>query len=363
MSLKNILRAALAVSVLLGSNAFAAVEIYGRAHISLDSLDNGDEDGLNISSNSSRIGFRTETHIVEGLKGFVQLEQEIRFDNASGTFTTRDSFVGLNGRFGETRLGYFDTPLKKIRSETDFFNDQIGDARNLTRLNQSTITPAGPGGTPAAVTADFDTRFYNGIIYSTPAFAGFTLDLHHSTNNNSTNPGTTTASTNPPDDESAANSIGITYKAGDLYVSVANEVQEGRNDSEARRLGAKYLIGDLTLTGLVQQATLKPTTAAEYDLDTAGFGASYKLTDNTLIKAQIYNLSDDRDESDASLTAIGADYSLSKQFRLLFAYAVTDNDDLAAYRVSGGGHGDSVAPIVAGEDTTGVSAGIRYDFN
>jgi hypothetical protein len=41
---------------------------------------------------------------------------------------------------------------------------------------------------------------------------------------------------------------------------------------------------------------------------------------------------------------------------------VTDNDDLAAYRVSAGGHGDKVTPI-AGEQAAGISAGLRYDFN
>jgi predicted porin len=355
MSHKIIFRFGLAaLTVLLVSNSFAAVEIYGRANVSLDNLDNGEDNGLNVSSNGSRIGFRSETLIVEGLKGFFQLEQEVRFDNATGTFSTRDSYVGLQGKGGAARLGYFDTPLKKIRTEVDFFTDQIGDARNVTRLNQSTIIPAGPGSIPPAVTADFDARFFNGIIYTTPDFGGFTADLHHSTNN--------AATTNPPDDESTANSIGITYKAGNLYVSLGNEVDEGRNDTEALRFGIKYVLGNLTLVALAQQATLKPILEAEYDIDTTGFGASYKLTDSTLIKGQIYSLTDDRVERDAQLLALGVDHNLNKQFRLLFAYAATDNDELATYRATGGGHGDQVTPLV-GEQSASFSAGIRYDFN
>ncbi len=359
MSRKTTFRFGLAaVAVLLASNSLAAVEIYGRANLALESLDNGEDRGLNVSSNSSRIGFKNETQIVEGLKGFFQLEQEVRFDNGSGTFATRDTYAGLQGSFGSVRLGFFDTPLKKIRAETDFFNDQIGDARNLSRLNNTTIIPAVAPAVP--VNGDFDTRFFNGIIYTTPTFGGgFTVDLHHSTNNNGT-------TTNPPDDQSTANSFGVTYKAGDLYVSFANESDEGRNDSEATRLGAKYTLGSLTLAALFQQATLKPLAvpaADEVDIDTLGFGASYKLTENTVLKGQLYTLSDDRDDRDAQLIAIGVDHSLSKQFRLQFAYAATDNDELANYRATAGGHGDQIAPLAAGDDVSGISAGIRYDIN
>jgi predicted porin len=380
MSHKTTFRFGVAVfAALLASNSLGAVEIYGRANLALESLDNGEDSGLNVSSNSSRIGFRNETLIVEGLKGFFQLEQEIRFDNGSGTFATRDTFAGLQGKFGSVRLGFFDTPLKKIRSETDFFNDQIGDARNLTRLNQSNIVPAGLGGT--AVNADFDVRFFNGIIYTTPSFGGFTVDFHHSTNNNGT-------TTNPADDQSTANSIGLSYKAGDLYLSLANESDDGRNDSGAVRFGARYTLGNLTLAVLAQKATLKPgvyvagapgaplviepapgAAGEEIDIDTIGFGASFKLMDNVVLKGQLYKLTDDRDDRDAQLIAIGVDHSLSKQFRLVYAYAKTSNDDLANYRATGGGHGDQITPSLstdvppAFQDPSGVSAGIRYDFN
>ncbi len=375
MSFKTTLQSGLAIfAVLLASNSFAAVEIYGRANLALESLDNGEDSGLNVSSNSTRIGFKGETQVAEGLKGFFQLEQEVRFDNSTGTFATRDTYAGLQGKYGTVRLGYFDTPLKKIRGETDFFNDQIGDARNVTRLNQTNIIPAGPGpgNTPAAVNADFDARFFNGIIYSTPEFSGFTFDLHHSTNN--------AATTNPLDEFTEANSVGVTYKAGNLYISVANESDDGRNESAATRFGAKYTLGDLTLAALAQQATLKPAVFAgvppvitpvagpageEFDIDTKGLGASYKLTDNLVIKAQLYSVTDDREgaERDAELAATGVDYSLSKQFRLQFAYASSKNDELASYRSTGGGHGDQISPVLAGKDTSGVSAGFRYDFN
>lgn len=332
---------------LAAPTAFAAngvdVEIYGRAHVSVDMLDDGDDNGANVSSNSSRIGFRASTEIAPGLKGKVQLEQEVRFDHGGGNFASRDSFVGLEGDFGGIRLGQFDTPLKKVRGEVDLFGDQIGDMRNLTRLNRV--------GNPYNV--DFDTRFQNGIHYYTPSFNGFSADLHYSTNTN--------AQTNPPSDDATAYSLALNYKTKDLYVGAAYEQHEAFEDSSALRLAAAYKTGDLRLIALYQMATLKAEAVADIDVDTYGVGASYKVGDKTTIKGQYLGLSDDRSNRDASMLALGVDYQMSKAFRLLFAYAMTDNDDLSAYRMSDSGHGDNV-PTVAGETASGFSAGFRYDF-
>lgn len=62
------------------------------------------------------------------------------------------------------------------------------------------------------------------------------------------------------------------------------------------------------------------------------------------------------------MIALGLDHRLGKQFWWQFVYAATDNDQLATYRVSAGGHGDRVTPL-PGEQATGFSAGLRYDFD
>lgn len=343
---KKLLAAVAAVAATMAASAAGAAEVttevYGRAHVTVDVLDNGDDSGANVSSNSSRIGFRADTEVAPGLKGKMQLEQEVRFDHSGGNFATRDSFVGLEGGFGGIRLGFFDTPLKKVRGAVDLFGDQLGDMRNLTRLNRV-----------AGYAGDFDTRFQNGIHYYTPSFNGLSADLHYSTN--------TDTDTNPVSDEATAYSLGLAYKTKELYVGIAHEQQEARADSVATRLGASYAMGDLKLVALYQMATLKVDGQPDLDVDTYGLGASYKIGEKTTVKGQYLMLSEDRDDADASMLAVGADYALSKAFRLLFVYAMTDNDDNAAYRVSDSGHGDAVASI-AGETASGFSAGFRYDF-
>lgn len=323
----------------------AGLNFYGRAHASADFLDNGEDSDLNVSSNSSRIGVRASTDLAEGLKGILQVETQINYDNGSGSLAARDTFVGLEGGFGRIRFGQIDTPLKQIRSAVDVFGDQIGDLRNLTRLNGSTGAPF--------TGQDFDARFKNGIFYNTPSFSGFVFNLHYTPE---------VKEATDLEDESAAYSTSLAYEAGNLYLAVAHEQWESVEDSNAIRLGARYKINNLTLNALFQQATIKNLTADE-DVQVLGAGASYKFSAKWVGKTQVYNLdAKDREDSGATLLAVGADYVLSNQFRVLFAYAQTDNEEAAAYRITGGGgYGDAVATVV-GETATGLSVGFRYDF-
>ncbi|MCC5868886.1 MAG: porin [Gammaproteobacteria bacterium] len=343
---KQLLAAAVASALLAPVAAVAdtTVQVYGRAHLSVDWLDNGVDDGLNTSSNSSRLGFRANHDLGNGLTAFVQIEQNIRFEEGSGNFSTRDSFVGLRGDFGQFRLGQFDTPLKSVRSRTDFFGDQIGDARNLTRLRDV-----------YGNVNDFDTRFRNGIHYRTPSFSGVVFDVHYSTN---TGTGATV------DNDNDALSTSITYTQGNLYLAGAYE-RKNETKSDAIRLGATYKIGDLDLAALAQFATLKAPAGfggIDQDADTYGIGASYKLNGKMTIKGQYYWLSADGDEFDANMAVVGLDYRIASPFRLLFAYAHTSNDDNARYSMSRGGRDTQLATAAPGLNHSGFSVGFRYDF-
>lgn len=322
------------------------VKFYGRAHASADYLDNGEVSDLNVSSNSSRIGVRASTELADGLKGILQVETQINYDNGSGSLAARDSFVGLEGDFGRILFGQMDTPLKQIRSAVDAFGDQIGDLRNLTRLNGSTGAPYSG--------LDFDARFKNGIYYNTPSFGGgLVVNLHYTPE---------VKEATDLEDESAAYSVSFAYESGNLYLAIAQEQWESTEDSSAVRLGARYKFTNLTLNGLFQQATIK-NLAEDEDVQVIGAGATYKISSAWIAKGQVYNLdAKDREDSSATLLAVGADYILSNQFRVLFAYAQTDNEEAAAYRITGGGgYGDAIATVV-GETASGLSVGFRYDF-
>lgn len=323
---------ALAVSAV----AQADMSIYGRAHLSLDYLDNdGDYSATNVSNNSSRIGIRGSHPINEAITGIWQVESNVEAagDSDNGRLGTRNTFVGAEGGFGRARIGYSDTVTKGVSRATDLFGDQVGDSRNL--LN-------GLG----------DQRFRNAVFYDFPEFGGFALSLNYSTNNNS-------HSTAADGNDDSAYSVGGVFRDGPLYVGVGHEVRdfEGGTDSTATRIGAYYDFADLRVTGLYQTAT----TTADVDLDTFGVGLRYTMGAWAL-KGQYYTTSNDGDEADASMVALGVDYNLGRQTSVYLAYAMTDNDESANYQPAGGGHGDSIPGVLGGSSPWAISLGVKHNF-
>ena len=331
---------AAAVLASLAVPAMAAdVTIYGRAHLSLDSLDNGEEDGTNVSSNSSRLGFKASTKLDSGLEAIVQVEQEVFLNNGSGTWTSRDSFVGLKGDFGLVRVGKFDTPHKIVRSRTDMFGDRVGDARNITRA-------AGA----------FDERFDQSVHYQSPSFNGVTFDFLYSAER--------TSGTNADNDTNQI-STSVTYSTKSLYLAAAYEtrsdlvtINDELKDSQSLRLGAYYdITSDFRVSGMFQSASDVPGG----DRNVYGLGASYKMGDYTL-RSQYYVAADnDTADSGASMLVVGADRRIGKDLTLYVAYGITSNDDAAAFRVSAGGR-DTQMAAVTGENSSGLSLGVQYNF-
>jgi predicted porin len=321
------------VLVVVSIAAFAVLhadtspQVYGRLHLSLDHLGNQEDSALNLSSNSSRLGFKGEMYIMPGLSAIYQLEGTVNVDVRGGQIATRDSYGGINGEFGSIRLGYFDTPLKTIRSRTDFFGDQIGDARNMTLGN--------------------DYRFRNSIGYTSPKFGLVTLDAQYSVDQNNA----TTATDN--DDWALSTSAFIREK--DFYAGAAYEIRNDSDDSEtAMRLGASIKLQAIRINAFFQHYS------ADHDAITIGGGAGYSM-DDLMLKGQLYMVSMDGDDNNGILLALGADYKLSGNVRLLSAFAMTMNNDNAAFSSSGGGHGSTLIPV-SGDNTMSISMGLRIDI-
>ena len=156
---KTLCALAVGATFLTPALAMAAdVKVYGRAHVSLDYLDDGkDYNEVGLSSNSSRLGFKAEQKLENGMTVFGQVEQEVNFasgsqDGKSVDFATRDTFVGLKGDFGQVRAGRFDSPFKVARGPVNFFGDMVGDIRNVTRVSDN----------------KFDERNENTVEYKSP---------------------------------------------------------------------------------------------------------------------------------------------------------------------------------------------------
>ena len=327
---------ALSLGMTVGVVQAADIEVYGRAHLSGDALGDGSDYGLNVSSNSSRIGFRATHEIQPGLEAFVQLEQSVRFDQGGGNFASRDSFAGVRGDWGQVRIGQFDTPGKSLRGRVDVFNDLLCDLRNLSRNPDSG--------------ADFDTRFKNSVHYRSPNMNGVTLDFQYSPHH--AEGGTT-------DNDRQALSMSVTYAVDRVWLGLSYETAEGAQlEPEAVRIGATYnLTGQTQLLGFFQNAS----DLAFGDRQLFGGGFKHRFGDYAFMAQAHHATENDLDDTSATMISAGIDYYISSNFTLYGILGVTDNEDNANYRVSAGGRDTSVTPQL-GNRASGLSVGFLYNF-
>ncbi len=327
----------IAILAALPMAAMADVQIYGRANLSVDYIDDGDDySKVSMASSSSRLGFRASREFDNGITGIMQIEQEIDYSNQGSNWASRDTFAGIRGGFGTIRLGKFDTPFKRARGPANLFGDQMGDMRNLTR--------AGDG--------RFDERTPNTVEYQTADLSGFRFNLAYSLHEGN--------DANANGDDKAI-SLSATYTAGDFDFAAAyekydeNRAQGGR---DAFRLAASYKLGDFTLAGFYQTVDHDNNVN---DADTIGLGFTYSFTSNTQLKAHYFIRNADADDRDSNLFAIGVEHRLGRQLRLFAIYGQVANDDAIALTPWNQARTTN-QPGSPGDTARGLSFGMRFDF-
>ena len=341
MNRKHLLTSLIAAGLVVPALATADWTLYGRAHLSADILDDGAEyNEFNVSSNSSRLGFKGKREFREQLVGMFQIEQQIDFDTNGTNFATRDTFVGLKGsEWGMLRIGKFDTPFKRARGPANFFGDQVGDMRNLTRSR--------------AQTGRFDERFNNSIHYQTPSFGGLTWNIQYS--NETGDASTVDGATNK------AYSTSLNLNMGDLTGALAYEKQEdGAMDPDAWRLAVGYRITPAFRMGAFYQNS--ETTNGD-EADVYGLGGQFRLTSNMYLNGHAFQLDSDLDDADATMYALGLEYRVDSDLRFYGNVAMVDNDAnsaLSPWSAARSANPDDANPL--GQTATALSIGMRYDF-
>lgn len=340
MNRKKILIGMMAAGLTIPTVVAADWTIYGRANVSIDYLDDGNDfSEVDVVSRSSRLGFKGEREWNDQLVGIFQIEQQINFDSAEEdeTFTTRDTFVGFKGSdWGMLRVGRFDTPFKRARGPVNYFGDQVGDLRNATRTRQH---------------GRFDERFRNSIHYRTPSFGGLTWDAQYSTDR-----GQQDTRADADDGFSTA----LTFRQGGFTGALAYEQQrnDGGDNVDGVRLVAAY-----KLTPMLEVGALYQNTEADGgdEADTFGVAAQYQFAPNWYARGHVFLLDSDADDSDATLFAVGLERRIDRDLRIQVNLGVMDNDDNSALTpwAQGGGPGEGDA---TGETATALQVGIRYDF-
>lgn len=353
---------ALATLAALSGTAFAqsSVTIYGVLDASLENV-KGEDSVTRVSSdnfNSSRIGFRGIEDLGGGLKGKFTLESPVTVDtggNGTGTFWSRSAWVGLEGGFGELRIGRQDSLIGALAGNTNILGAQPYD--DLAIAN----TFSGSG-------SEYR-RVNNGITYFLPKFVdGLSLAAQYSTA--------------AKGEEVAGDSTGKTwglsaqYLAGPFGIG-AGYVNAKANDAGDKDIGwlafASYDFGAAKLTGYYEQDDREAFDGlAAYDKRKVygvkvgvPFGDAFSLSAG-VSKVDGAQFTKDRE---ATIVAIKGVYTLSKRTALyaLFTNVANDSDvdTLGGLNVAGvNASGSSNGAAAVGQDSTGraFAIGVRHSF-
>jgi len=351
---KNIIVAATVASILLpATSAYAAkvldkkLEIYGKVHLSVDSSDRDDpavtNDGLGVSSNGSRLGFKGELQ-AGNLNFIYKIESLINFDEGNNSLAGRNTYAGFKGDFGQIILGQHDTPFKTIASKWSLFDDSVGERRSIL----------GAGYTSGN---QLNERAKNAIMY-TYLTGSLTLDALYANDPEKSTSGTT--------DNTNKNvfSVSLRYQNGPLWIGVASESWEGHShieNGDALRIGTNYTLGKAQV-GLLYES-INSDTVNEWKRDATGLNAKYNLTNVTDIRAEYLVVDDADNTSDTGATkvSLGVFHKLDKNAQVYVAYAATDNDQGAKFQAADGSHGDEVKTRLGGNPSA-LSLGLIYKF-
>jgi predicted porin len=288
------------VAMILISSTTSAVELnttfYGKLNLSYNQVDPGEDDWV---SNASRVGIKGAYPLTESTKIVFQLEQSV--DVAHGgtdidnLLSTRNSFIGLKGKFGRIIFGTHDTPTKRIQSKIDQFNDYQGDIKTLF---------------------SGEVRARDAFLYTSPKFAsGFQLSGMYVDSDN---------------DFDSSKSLSLSYSNGAFYTALSYDDDMRKNDTAVHRtrvhnsvrVAMQYRLDNLQLGG-IYQSSKQQNKAGANDEQSWVLTAAYKYHQITL-RGQLGEA--DRISTDRKTAAAGLDYNYDKNSKFYLNYLDQSDD-------------------------------------
>jgi hypothetical protein len=333
--------AMLLLFVAISSNASenSPFDAYGKLHLSLEHLDNGQQSDRYVSNNSSRICFRGSLFADSSVKLIWQYETGIVADSSSLNFTTRDTFIGVASNYGTLFVGRHDTPFERVSREVDLFDERLGDSRNII----------------GSSSAGFNLRVDDSIGYKTKLGQNFEVFLQYKTDRDG--------------DDTDLTSGNITWGSKDnLWLAVAYE-RHGK--SLGGQLGDDEESG-MRFSGSYAKNLWRTTWIAESLSNVDGFSGadrtSFALNSQFLSGKNVFKLgyaatdgTDGINEGEAQMLSLGWDRAIEPGLLVYMVTSMTLNENGAGNSMSGAGHGQQVMPRL-GQDPWGVAVGVAYDF-
>ena len=287
---------AIAVAVAFAAPAMADTSVYGKAHVSVNKASGS---SLDMQSHLSRIGLKGSNALDNGLTATHKFELGINLTDApaaGGTLTSRDTWVGLKGGFGEVRFGRHTIPSDLMDDHADFLTN--GEIINPVPGRQNNVMAYIGSFGPVTVAV---AHIANGSDLSPAAYAAAVADVPPSPT------AAASAAAVEAEDINKANDIAIAYKAGPFQASLGHIAPSTGPKLTGVGLsysGANYGVGfkhDRVSNGGAKQNTL----TGKYSFGKAYVAAGYGKVKNSTRKS----------------TVLEVGYGLGKSTKTYFEYA------------------------------------------
>jgi len=331
--------------VLAAGTAMAAdptYMVYGRVHTSVNFLNDGDQSGLSLTSNTSLFGFKGGFELNENFTAIWQFENAINSAQKSGStgLASRNTFIGVTGNWGTLLAGIHDTPLKRVGRRATFFKDQIGDSRSMTMGH--------------------DLRLQDVLVYQSPTTAsGFGGQLAYALDQNDWQ----------AQEEPATAFSGMAFYAPeDLFLGVgyenlsrgffaADPASEAKGEGVIRAAG-RYNAERYGVAVLFQTVN-NVRGADDVKSRTMGVEGLFKVATRWHLKGSYFRLDPNTevDQDGAAQFAVGVDHPVTKNVMFYLQYAVIVNDDEANVAMIDPGDPEADPPVDPTFGPTGYGLG------
>ena len=360
----------MAIIGLISGAAFAQsnVTIYGVADAGVGSWSAGSSANQRTTGvmtggmTASRLGFKGEEALGNGLKAIFQFETAVSQDpadkdkdtkNQSGWGSNRQANVGLTGNFGTVKLG-------KQSSMSDMWHGGAGGDYfdNLAARNLFKNTGEGQ------VRGGFANRKPDSAVsYVSPTFNGFTVGGIVAFDDEGG------AKVAGDKDRSTMYQIGANYANGPFIAAVTYAVQDSdKTDKDAKEwtIAATYDFKVVSLSASYEAVKdHQPTLGVKKYEDNATWqiGLGIPVTTNGSIKVGYAETDNDVKNSDVKAYQIGYQHNFSKRTTVYANYARLANDKSANYTPHSRYQNQSAYDTtVTDKNYNGVMVGIRHRF-
>lgn len=255
---------------------------------------------MSVQSNSSLIGFKGTEDLGNGLKALFQAETTLNLAGGAAVATQtsnsafgglRDSFVGMNSKYGTAMAGYLSTPYRSALTSFDVLPGATGNGQIEKFMGGMRV--GGSSGTTNALTLDSSIRA-TAVAYAMPTLYGFDGSIAYTGSaNNGQNNDSTTGISNPSVSAASApvqSAMSLNLGWTGYGVNVKGAFQQAHTNLQAD--GFNLPLGQYTsyLVGAAYTGLPGLKASVVYNRNTLGVNADsqYAIGANKLTNNQLY---------------------------------------------------------------------------